>query len=121
MAAIARIDVRVRTGSKGTNGELFAGIAGREFRLDKIGNDFGPNKDEIYIFGQSNDVRHVDLNDPRNPPLDTAQALALPKYVRFEPSSNVDQVSIDVAQITVNPGGSNFISAASSCMMSAGR
>lgn len=104
MAAITRIDVRVRTGNKGTNGELFAGIAGREFRLDKLGNDFRPNTDVIFKFGENSNVRHADLNDPTNPPLDTAQALALPKYIRFEPGNNADQVAIDVAQITVNPG-----------------
>jgi hypothetical protein len=104
MAAIIRIEARVRTGSKGTNGKLFAGIAGREFRLDKAGNDFRPNQDVIYTFGEGSDVRHADLNDPRNPQLETAQARALPKYIRFEPGNNADQVSIDVAQITTSSG-----------------
>jgi len=103
MADDTRIDVRVRTGSKGTNGKLFAGIAGRELRLDKVGNDFRPNQDVIYTFGRGHDVRHPELNDPRNPPLSTSHARALPKYIRFEPSNNADQVSVDVAQITIDP------------------
>jgi hypothetical protein len=109
MAAITRIDVRVRTGKKGTNGKIFAGVAGREFRLDQVGNDFRPNQDVTYTFGQNNNVRHADLNDPQTPPLDTAQAQALPKYIRFEPSGNLDQVSIDVAQIIVNPGNQQLL------------
>lgn len=104
---MASVTVRVRTGSKGTNGRVYAGVAGREFRLDKsLTNDFRPNKEVTYNFGPGENVANDDLNDPNQPAINFSAVPLLPAYLRFEPLTNVDELSIDSARITVDSGTS---------------
>jgi hypothetical protein len=102
------ITVRVRTGSKGTNGRVYAGVAGREFRLDKsFFNDFRPNREVTYSFGPGENVANDDLNDPNQPAINFSRVSQLPAYLRFEPNTNLDELSIDSARITVDPQSSS--------------
>ena len=102
------ITVRVRTGSKGTNGRVYVGVAGREFRLDKsLTNDFRPNKEVTYNFGAGENVANDDINDPNQPAINFNAVPFLPAYLRFEPNSNIDELMIDSARITVDAGSSS--------------
>ena len=47
MARVTQIEVFVHTGDishDGTNGTVYAGVAGREFVLDTFGNTFSPSR-----------------------------------------------------------------------------
>jgi hypothetical protein len=66
MAIVDRIDVQVVTGSQGTNQPVYVSFGGREFLLDTAGNNFAPNKDETFTFGQGGNVHNADRNDPRS-------------------------------------------------------
>ena len=110
MAPIVRIDARITTGNRagaGTDGTVYLGLCGREFKLDSAVNDFEQGSDRTYILGEGggagSSVTNPAGNDPRFPQLDTAN-LDLPKYVRFEPSGNNPDWNLEFASATVNPG-----------------
>lgn len=119
MVAITRIDVRVTTGSKGTNGRVFAGVGGREFLLDTNQNDFRRNQERTFTLGASSNVKNEQRNDPRVQGMDTNTLDAFPAYLRVEPASGVDDLIIDTASITVNPG-SNQVQFAALAILGAG-
>jgi hypothetical protein len=104
MTAIQQIAVEVNTNNisgAGTDGDVFLGICGREFRLDTSQDDFEAGTIARYLLGEQANIRNEDRNDPRNPQLDTDDLDRFPMYMRFDPVDsdsdwNVTRVSVDV-------------------------
>jgi hypothetical protein len=107
MANITRIDVRLATSNRsgaGTDGDVYIGVAGREFNLDTAADDFEGGSDRTYILGEGANVRNASRNDPRSPQLDTANVDRFPVYLRFEPRGEGPNWNLERLDITVNPG-----------------
>jgi hypothetical protein len=91
MPAITRIDVTTSTGNNGTNSNVYLGLCGREFLLDRPGrDDFQRNTNDHFVLGDANNVDSVanpTLNDPKSPlPLDTDDLSTFPIYIRLDSS-----------------------------------
>ena len=113
MAAITRIDVRIKTGrgSKlaGTDGDVYIRIGGREFFVDSAADDFEQGSDRTYTFGEGANVRDAALNDPRSPyQLLTENLNRFPINLRFVPGpgslGQEDVWILESITVTVNPG-----------------
>lgn len=87
---------------EGTDGDVYLGIAGREFYIDSADNDFEPGNPKVYVFGEGATVLHAEHNDPRHPPLDTEVALSNPVYLRFAPKDRDDNWRMHDAQVALN-------------------
>ena len=106
MSDILRINVRLRTSTgagSGTDGLVFLGLGGREFRLDKAGNDNETGDSIGYTLGEQADVFNADANDPRHPALTEADADSHRVYIRFDPASNADRWRLESATVVINP------------------
>ena len=104
MANITGIVCQIITGNingAGTDGSIFLGIGGREFKLDSDGDDFEKNSLREYILGQEpNDielrypqvrVKNKEWNDPRNDfQMDSVNTNKTSVYIRFEPAGATD-------------------------------
>ena len=114
MAAITRIDVRIKTGRgsgfPGTDGDVYIRIGGREFFVDSEADDFEPGSDRTYTFGEGANVRDAALNDPRSPyQLLTQNLNRFPINIRFVPGPSKphgieDLWILESITVTVNPG-----------------
>ena len=113
MAAITRIDVRIRTGRggslAGTDGDVYIRIGGREFFVDSAADDFEQGSDRTYTFGEGANVRDAALNDPRSPyQLLTENLNRFPINLRFLPGpgslAQEDVWILESITVTVNPG-----------------
>jgi hypothetical protein len=77
MAHIQRIEFHTHTGNvsqgnAGNGSRVYCLIAGREFRLEKSGNEFGQGDHDDFIAGQGNppaNISNAAQNDPNNPQL----------------------------------------------------
>jgi hypothetical protein len=104
MAAIRKIELRLVTGDRtgaGTDGDVFLGLAGREYNVDSQGdvNDFERGSDRTYVFGEGANVLRPEENDPRRPwQTDSDDITRVPVYIRFEPGPggdwNVERVDV---------------------------
>lgn len=88
MAAITTIEVSITTGNNGTLGAVYLGIGGREFRLNRLGqNDFMRNNVSQFVLGDGShafSVVNPDANDPkRGVPLDGTDLDLFPIYLRL--------------------------------------
>jgi hypothetical protein len=106
---ITRIELRLFTANRngaGTDGNVFVGVAGREFFVDSAAtglNDFERGSDYTYRFGDRANVMRPDQNDPRSPwQLRAVEWQNAPTYIRFEPGSDWD---IERADITITFSG----------------
>jgi hypothetical protein len=108
MAAITRIDVKIRTGNRegaGTNAEVYLGICGRELLLDTTGPDFEKGQDDIFKLGRGSNSFAPERSDPRRPrPLDTEDLDSFPMWIRFKPAGSNDNWNVEAVRVTVNPG-----------------
>jgi hypothetical protein len=106
MAAITRIDVRLKTGDlSGTDGDVYLRIGGREFYIDSANDDFERNSDRTYTLGEGANVSARPANDPRSPfQLLTESLDRFPVHVRFAPKSRADDWHLESVTVTVNPG-----------------
>ena len=113
MAAITRIDVRIKTGRggklAGTDGDVYIRIGGREFFVDSAADDFEQGSDRTYTFGEGANVRDAALNDPRSPyQLLTENLNRFPINIRFVPGpgslAQEDVWILESITVTVNPG-----------------
>jgi hypothetical protein len=107
MTAITRIDVRVTTAGHpyaGTDGQVYLGIAGREFHLESGVQDFQRGSDRVYTLGEGGNVMDAEFNDPRRPPLDAADLDRLPMYVRLDPTGSCPEWNVAQVTVVVNPG-----------------
>jgi hypothetical protein len=114
MAKITGILCQVVTGDfsgAGTDGRIFLGLAGREFRLDSSADDFERGSLREYVMGRGPvepppppqvRVANPGRNDPRvGFPLDTATLSKAPVYIRFEPGSAGDAWNVSFAAALV--------------------
>lgn len=111
MVNIRRIDLRLYTSKKsgaGTDGDVFLGIAGREFSIDSSSNDFEQGKDRTYTLGVAPNILHASRNNPRSPQLKTEDLAEYPVYIRFEPKGSGPNWSLEWVSVTVNPGASEI-------------
>ena len=77
---VDRIVVKIQTGNKsaaGTNGKVYLGIGGREFRLNKSGDQFKRNKEDEFILGVGANILSPDKNGL---PLDSSFLTILHKF-----------------------------------------
>jgi hypothetical protein len=114
MAAITRIDVRIKTGAFGTDGDVYLRIGGREFYPDSAADDFQPGSDRTYTLGEGANVKFAAGNDPRSPyQLRRENLDRFPVKIRFvteQPGGLTikvdDSWNIESVTVTVNPGPS---------------
>ncbi len=114
MATINRIDLLIQTGNlqgAGTDGYVYFGIGGREFRVDQRGeDDLEANKPEqIFTFSANGNMVNQPLNNPAaDYVLKTEDLGKFPKYIRFEPANTNDNWNIAEIKVVVNPGVSQI-------------
>jgi hypothetical protein len=111
MAAIPSIDVTIGTGDAdgaGTDGNVYLGICGREFHLDSTANNFVKGSIDKFRLGKGagSKMSDPDLNDPRNPPVNSDNLGTFPVYIRFEPSG--DNPDGNLKFVNVELGGTGF-------------
>jgi hypothetical protein len=118
MAQITGILCQVITGKvagAGTDGSVYLGLGGREFRLDSSADDYERGSWREYILGvgpvEPNlpppqiRVKNKDRNDPRlDFPLDTVNLGRSPVYIRFEPESSGGNWNLSFAAALVYAG-----------------
>jgi len=108
MAAITRIDVRIKTGdrsSAGTDSRVYLAICGREFNIDSAVDDFERGSDRTYTLGVGANVNDAANNDPRSPfALDTVDLDHFPAWIRLEPGGSGPNWDLEFVSATVNPG-----------------
>ncbi len=66
MADLTKIEVHINTSDiedAGTDGSVYLGICGREFRCDTSADDFERGSNRTYIFGVSANVRNAASNE----------------------------------------------------------
>jgi hypothetical protein len=101
MSKITGILCQVATGrvdNAGTDGRVYLGLGGREFRLDSSADDYERGSVREYLMGEGgwvedpstpppmSHVQNEEYNDPRvGFPLDTLNLTRNPVYIRFEP------------------------------------
>ena len=123
MAAVTGVLAQIITGKldgAGTDGRVYLGLGGREFRLDSSQDDYERGSGREYILGRAPlepnlpppqiRVLNPDRNDPRKDfPLDTANVDAAPVYVRFEPEGDSPDWNLRSAIILVYTGEGQFV------------
>jgi hypothetical protein len=86
----------------GTDGNVYLGICGREFRCDSAKDDFERGSTGVYKFGDTPGyVTHPDANDPRNPRLDQSELDLYPVYLRFDQGSS-DHWALELVKVWIN-------------------
>jgi hypothetical protein len=119
MTAITRIELRIRTGNQPDagmdDGEVYLGLAGREFHVDSHGDDFIPGHEDKFIFshGPGANVTDPKDNDPTDPwQLDSDDISRCPRYIRFEPrrgeDGRVEEWNVASVHLAVKFGSSGF-------------
>jgi hypothetical protein len=106
---ITKIEIDVETGSiegAGTNGRVYLGICGREFRLDKPGDQFRVGILDNFIIGIGSNIENPNgvndiINSPNSYEIDTYLLNIFPKYIRFEPQDNNDNWNISRVELRV--------------------
>ena len=118
MAKITGILCQIITGNlegAGTDGSVYLGLGGREFRLDSVEDDYEKGSWREYIMGVGPveptlpppqiRVNNKDQNDPRlGFPLDTVNLVRTPVYIRFEPEGSGDRWNLSFAAALVYSG-----------------
>jgi hypothetical protein len=112
MVEINRINVIVKTGNvngAGTNGNVYLGIGGREFKLNKPGNQFEENALDTFVIGVGSNIENADdvnsLPSPNGnmnaPNIEDPDIEFNPKYIRFDPNSDDDNWNVENVQVEV--------------------
>jgi hypothetical protein len=123
MAAITGILCQIITSdipNAGTDGRVYVGIGGREFRLDSEKDDYERNSWREYVLGRGPvepdlpspqiRVENPDDNDPRKGhPLHTERLLSSPVYLRFEPEGDSPNWNVDTVFVLVYQGEGSFV------------
>jgi len=123
MSRISGILCQIITGNvdgAGTDGRVYLGLGGREFRLDSTADDYEKHSWREYILGAAPNephlaptqirVKNADRNDPRQGlPLDSDDLNRTPAYLRFEPQGASDDWDLAFAAVLVY--GEQFITA----------
>jgi hypothetical protein len=103
---IHKITVDVVTGGDddaGTDGDVYLGMAGREFWMNvENQDDFEAGDHACYIFGEDSNVAHADRNDPRKDrPVHDADVDRFPVYVRMVPHGRHDDWELAEVRVSV--------------------
>ncbi len=115
MASVSGILCQIVTGNvdaAGTDGRVYLGLGGREFRLDSTADDFEKGSWREYILGAvpgeldlpppRTRVKNADRNDPCvGLPLDSDGLKRAPVYLRFEPAGATDNWDLAFAAVLV--------------------
>ena len=95
MAYIRQIRVEITTGrdrGAGTDGNVYLGICGREFRCDTSADDFEQGSTREYIFGSMPGsfpkITSERYNHPSRPTLLPEEADLFPAYIRLSQGSS---------------------------------
>ena len=118
MAQVTGILCQVITGdveNAGTDGRVYLGLGGREFRLDSSADDYERGSWREYILGRGPvepnlpqpqvRVLNKGLNDPRKGfPLDTVNLTKSPVYLRFEPEGSSPDWNLKFTAVLVYAG-----------------
>ena len=113
MAPISKIHVEIKTGdmdNAGTDGNVYLGICGREFYLDRDDiDDFERGSRRVYILGGDGaNTQNKGENNPENPQLHTTNlpdgVEELPLYIRFEPSGGSPAWNLEYVVVNVFVG-----------------
>lgn len=105
MADIERLSILLTTSDdsgSGTDGDVYVGIAGREFYLDTNADDFERGAQRTYVVGLDANVKHAGQNDPRKPQLRVEDIDRFPVYVRFAGKARGDNWRLENVFITIN-------------------
>ena len=104
----------MRTGDKDIhqNDRVFLGFAGREFRCrlenDNNANPFHRRNQAVTLtFGAASNVEDSEINNPRDPVMDFADATNFPVYLRTEPNIRKDWEIVS-ARVETSPSTSIF-------------
>jgi hypothetical protein len=118
MSSVTGIACQIITGDvegAGTDGRVYLGIGGREFRLDSREDDYERGSWREYLLGTAAPERNLSapqlrvLNwDDNSPtlrfPLDTDYLQRAPVYIRFEPEHPLDNWNLFFAAVLVYAG-----------------
>jgi len=85
-----------------TDGDVYLGIAGREFFVDSSIDDFQQGDGRTYVFGSSANVLNAADNDPRRPQLQVEDIDRHPVYLRFVPTGSTDKWKLQRADVSIN-------------------
>jgi hypothetical protein len=105
MAQIESIQISINTGKEsggGTDGDIYLGVAGREFHLDTSADDFERGSSHEYVLGSGSDVVNPAVNDPRKQSLQLEDVDSFPVYVRFEGNDDGDNWNLARAEMSFN-------------------
>ena len=112
MSAITQIKAVVHTADTdgaGTDGTVYLGICGREFKLTRADvDDFERSSHREYFLGTQSNIEQPKFNDPRAPQLDTTDTDRFPAYIRFEPQGDSPNWDFDGAEVTITPGNAKY-------------
>ncbi len=97
---IQSMTATISTGSSGTDGDVYLGMAGREFKLDTSGNDFQSNSTDTFVLGNGATVSNKDRNDPRRSNLTQHDLDTYPMYLRLDGTDGWDLSSAVVIVAT---------------------
>lgn len=111
MVEINRINVLMKTGNvngAGTDGKIYLGMGGREFKLNKPGNQFEINALDTFVIGTGSNIENEDVNslpspsgDLDSPNIEDADIEFNPKYIRFDPNGDDDNWNVENVQVEV--------------------
>jgi hypothetical protein len=105
MPRINSITVHFQTGNlsgAGTDGDVYLGVCGREFRIDSTRDDFERGAARNYVLGAGADVQEPNVNDPRKQVLMTENVDGFPAYIRFQPTGRGDNWQLQRADVGFN-------------------
>lgn len=122
MSAITGILVQVITNdvdNAGTDGKVYLGLGGREFRLDSNADDYEQGSWREYVLGRGPKepdlpspqvrVEWAEFNDPRvGFAIDTLDILKSPAYLRLEPEGDSPNWNLKTVFALVYVGESDF-------------
>ena len=123
MPHVGKIQVTTVTGNSNeasTDGKVSLGIGGREFRLNKSGDQFKRGQTDNFIIGDGTNIQNPDINGlptvspatggQKSPGIefDWLQNNLFPTYIRLEEEShdwNIESVDVQAEEYGVGPTG----------------
>jgi hypothetical protein len=111
MAHVGKITATIKTGdvtNAPTNGRVYLGIGGREFRLNKPGDQFKRGATDTFIIGDggnidnprnANDLPFVGAGTVNAPAVEYTDLPIYPKYVRLEPKEEDDDWNVESVNV----------------------
>ena len=111
---IRQIRVEITTGrdrGAGTDGNVYLGICGREFRCDTSADDFEQGSTREYVFGTGANITSERYNNPNRPPLLVEEPDLFPAYIRFAQGGNSRWMLAGVKVFIDNEAEPRFVDA----------